>query len=121
MSEGAAQALLAVFGRTRTEAGQPLGVIVNYGITLTGFVGQRVVVRWTLWSLHHGPGTVSALPEQWLQNRPIETLIGEATGDSAFPEFWIPIPVDPGPFEVELGAYDTSGVRLADKVSQAFG
>jgi hypothetical protein len=92
---------------------------VNYGVTLNGFVGQRVVVRWTLWSVHHG--TVSELPEQWFKDRPIETLIGEAGGDSAFPEFWIPIPKEPGPFEVELGAYDTSNVRLADKLSQPFG
>ena len=121
ISEGAAQAILAVFGQTRTRDRQPLGVIVSYDVTVTGFVGQRVVVRWTLWSAHHGSGSMTELPEQWLQNRPIETLIGQAVSDTASPEFWVPIPKQPGPFQVEVSAYDGSGVRLTDKLSQPFG
>lgn len=120
ISEGAARAILAVFGRTRTAAGQPLGVIVNYDITLNGFIGQRVVIRWTLWSVAHGSGNTAELPEQWLQDRPVQTLIGQAESDAASPDFWIPLPREPGPFEVEVDAYNARGVRLADKVSQPF-
>jgi hypothetical protein len=96
---------------------QPVGVIVNYHITLTGYVDQPVVVRWSLWSLKSG--SVTGLPEQWLRNRPIQTLIGQAVTDSAGPEFWIPLPTEAGPFEVEIGAYGSSG-RLDYRDSRPF-
>ena len=85
MSEGAAEAILAVFHNTRQVANQPSGVIVNYDITLEGYVGQPVVVRWSLWSLHSG--TLTKRREEWLRSRPIQTLIGQAVRDKASPEF----------------------------------
>lgn len=121
VSQGEAHAILAVFGRTRMRARQPVGVSVSYAVTLSGFVGHRVDVRWTLWSVPHGAGSTTELPEQWLQNRRVETLVGQAVNDAANPQFWIPIPVDPGPFQVEVAAYDSSGVRLSHQLSRPFG
>jgi hypothetical protein len=118
ISEGAAEAILAVFHKTRKVANQPLGVIVNYDVSLEGYVGQRVVVQWSLWSRHGG--SMTERQELWLRNRPVQTLIGEAVSDKASPEFWIPLPIDAGPFQVEVSAYSVSGDRLAYQFSQPF-
>ncbi len=120
ISEADAEAILTVFRHTRMVAGAPVGVIVNFHVTVNGYVGKPVTVRWSLWSLQNGSGRVTQLPEQWLVNRPVDTLIEQADSDSASPEFWIPLPTESGRFEVEIAAYTASGERLADEFTPPF-
>jgi hypothetical protein len=81
--------LLKATRMERLESGkrQPVGVIVNYRISLTGFSGRKVDVRWTLHRTSGGP-----LPHAWLRGQRAALLRGEAEKDSASPSFWVPLP-----------------------------
>jgi hypothetical protein len=92
----------------------PVGVTVNYDISLTGFRGRKVTIRWSL----RGPG--GTVPLKWLKNEPIHWLRGEADKDSASDSFWVPIPKAKGPFKVRLGIYNGDNVRLDFEDSKRF-
>jgi hypothetical protein len=95
--------LLAATRMKPVEGGQtPVGVTVNYNISLTGFRGRRVTVRW---SLYRAPGG-EQVPLDWVRNEPIHWLEGQAEKDSASDSFWIPMPKIGGPFFVRLGVYN---------------
>jgi hypothetical protein len=94
---------------------QPLGVTVNYRISLTGFRGRKVDVRWEL----HRPGG-GQLPQDWLKAQRAALLEGEADKDSASPSFWVPLPAIEGPFFIRVTATDEDGVRLARKDTSHF-
>lgn len=96
--------------RMAQTAGQrvPMGVTVNYDITLTGFRGRKVVVRWSLFSL----SAQRPVPRDWLNDEPVRWLQGEATKDSASDSFWIPLPKLHGPFYVRVGVFNDHDVRL---------
>ncbi len=85
----------------------PVGVTVNYDVSLTGFRGRSVTVRW---SLHRPNG--ATLPYDWLRSEAARRLIGEADKDSASDSFWVPLPRTGAPFFVRLALYDEDGVRL---------
>jgi hypothetical protein len=87
---------------------QPVGVTVNYRISLTGFRGRKVDVRW---ELHRAGGGI--LPHEWLKDQRAALLEGEAEKDSASPSFWVPLPAIQGPFFIRLTANDEDGVNLA--------
>ena len=108
-----AERLLEILEETRTQetesgADEPVGVTVNYRISLTGFDGREVDVRWEL----HRPGG-PMLPHEWLKNQRAGLLRGEAEKDSASPYFWIPLPHEPGPFFIRLTARDEEGDIIA--------
>lgn len=114
-AETVAEQLGALLTATRTQpvsaAGssvQPIGVTVNFNISLTGFRDRKVAVRW---SLHDaaGGGRVS---RDWLRNQPALWLVGEAEKDSASSDFWVPLPKLRGPFFIRVSVYDEDGVRL---------
>lgn len=101
---------LLIATRTRPVSGnsvQPVGVTVNFNVSLTGFKGRTVAVRW---SLHHAGG--GRVAREWLRNQPALWLVGEAERDSAGSDFWVPLPKTKGPFFVQVGVYDEDGVRL---------
>jgi hypothetical protein len=105
--------------RTQTSVGgeaQLVGVDVNYNVSLTGFRGRKVSVRW---SLHRVSGDLLAQHE-WLKEQPFRWLTGEADNDFASDEFWVPLPKVGGPFYVGLALYDDDGVRLDYKRSPHF-
>jgi hypothetical protein len=85
----------------------PVGVTINYDVSLTGFRGRTVTVRW---SLHHPNGPT--LPYDWLRSEAARRLIGEADKDTASDSFWVPIPRTGAPFFIRLELYDEDGVRL---------
>ena len=85
----------------------PVGVTVNYDVSLTGFRGRTVTVRW---SLHRPNG--ATLPYDWLRSEAARRLIGEADKDTASDSFWVPIPRTGAPFFIRLELYDEDGVRL---------
>jgi ketosteroid isomerase-like protein len=88
---------------------EPVGVSVSFNVTLTGFRGHRVDVRW---SLYAAEGDIS-VPQDWLQDQRALWLEGEANRDSATGEFWVPLPRVQGPFFIRIGVYDDEGTRLA--------
>ena len=93
----------------------PVGVTVNYNISLTGFRGRKVTIRWSLQRAGGNP-----VPLSWLTNEPIHWLRGEADKDSASDSFWVPIPDAKGPFKVRLGVYKEDNVRLDYEDSRSF-
>jgi hypothetical protein len=96
---------------------QPLGVTVNYKISLTGFRGRKVDVRWAL----HRPGG-GQLPQDWLKGQRAALLEGEADKDSASPSFWVPLPATvEGPFFVRLTVTNDAGVPLDREDTEPFG
>jgi hypothetical protein len=116
-----AEQLVKILGGTRTEevssgARQPLGVTVNYKISLTGFRGRRVDVRW---ELHRASG--GQLPQNWLKSQRAALLKAEANKDSASPSFWVPLPKIEGPFFIRLTARDENGVPLDRANTEQFG
>jgi hypothetical protein len=93
-----------------------VGATVDYNVTLTGFRGHKVIVRWSL----HEAGTGGQVPREWLRNRPFRWLKGEAEKDSASDSFWVPLPNIDGRFFVRVGVYDEDGVRLDYADTPAF-
>jgi hypothetical protein len=87
---------------------EPVGVTVNYNVSLTGFRGHRVSVRWSLYRAAAGV----QVPRDWLRNQPVRWLEGEADKDSASDSFWVPLPEIEGPFFVRVGVFDQDDVRL---------
>jgi hypothetical protein len=96
---------------------QPLGVTVNYKISLTGFRGRKVDIRWAL----HRPGG-GQLPQDWLKGQRAALLEGEADKDTASPSFWVPLPATvEGPFFLRLTVTNDAGVPLDRADTETFG
>ncbi len=95
--------------RTQGREAQPIGVMVDYDVSVTGFRQHRVTVRWSL--LEAGAGV--QVPRKWLRNQSVRWLKGEAEKDSASGSFWVPLPKIRGPFQVRVSLYDEDNVRLA--------
>jgi hypothetical protein len=111
------KAILSVLRSTRTGSGkrrEPLGVAVSFDLTLQGFNGRKVEVRW---SLYRGDGRVA---KPWLKDHPILSLKGEADSDTASPEFWVPLPKKPGRYSVRIEVFDDKGVKLAREKTKSF-
>jgi hypothetical protein len=87
---------------------EPVGVTVNYNVSLTGFRGHRVSVRWSLYRAAAGV----QVPRDWLRDQPVRWLEGEADKDAASDRFWVPLPKIEGPFFVRVGVFDQDDIRL---------
>jgi hypothetical protein len=84
-----------------TGKSEPLGVAVNYKLTVTGFRDRMVRVRW---ELHRPEG--GELPQEWISKQRPTSWVGEADTDSVSPNLWVPLPVTSGPFFIRLIAED---------------
>jgi hypothetical protein len=83
-------------------------VVVTIQATVTGLEGERADVTW---SLRHADGR--RLPHQWLRNRGVLTVKGEAEKDTGSAEFWVPLPRRPrGPYFVRIALNDDEGTPL---------
>jgi hypothetical protein len=94
---------------------QPLGVAVNYKLTMTGFRGEAVRVRW---ELHRQGG--GGLPQDWLKKQRPESWEAEADQYSVSPNVWVPLPPAGRPLFVRLIAEDEDGVPLARSNTRRF-
>ena len=95
---------------------QPVGMTVNYKITLTGFRGRIAVVRW---GLHRRTG--GKVPPPWLKSQVASRLKGEAEKDTATPQIWVPLlPKDKGSFFIRLEVFNELGERLDFKDTPDF-
>ena len=88
---------------------QPIGITINFSLSLTGFRGRKVDVRWELYDARGG----GHVPLDWLANQRAFWLKGQAERDTASLTFWVPLPQVTGRFFVRLGVYDDNDTRLA--------
>jgi hypothetical protein len=95
---------------------EPIGVAVDYDVSLTGFRGKRVTVKW---SLYRADGATQ-VPHEWLRNQAVHWLKGEAESDSASAGFWAPLPRTQGAFFIRIGLYDDDGIRLDFRDTEQF-
>lgn len=121
--EDVARQLTRVFRGTRTVRSpddprkrELVGAAVDFNVALTGFRGETVQVRWSLYSATQRV----RVPRAWLRNQRIMLLRGEADRDSASAQFWVPIPQLRGPFFIRVGVYDGAGGRLDYADTEAF-
>ena len=116
-----AEQLTKILTGIRTESlpsgqAQPVGMTVNYKITLTGFRGRIAVVRW---GLHRRTG--GKIPPPWLKSQVASRLKGEAETDTATPQIWVPLlPKDEGSFFIRLEVFNELGERLDFKDTPDF-
>ncbi|MGH2741334.1 MAG: hypothetical protein ACRDN8_02380, partial [Thermoleophilaceae bacterium] len=115
-----AQDLLKVLRATRSRRvgsgkSEPVGVTVNFDLTLEGYKGKEIDVRWSLFDA----GGNSRVPRDWLVNRRALVARPEVQSDSAEGEFWIPLPQRSGPYFVRVVAFDDRQ-RLASEDSKPF-
>jgi hypothetical protein len=97
---------------------EPLGVTVNFNVTLTGFRGDSADVRWSLYAEDGG-----SVPEEWARNQHVLTLKPRAQQDVESPDFWIPLPPPRSRgrrFFVRVGVYDEDGTPRAEKDTEPF-
>jgi hypothetical protein len=88
---------------------QPVGVTINFRLSLTGFRGRIVDVRWAL----HRDASGGQVPRDWLKNQRGPRYRGNAEKDSASPAIWVPLPRSEGVYFIRLEIKDEDGVRLA--------
>ncbi|MEA2299333.1 MAG: hypothetical protein QOF77_2269 [Solirubrobacteraceae bacterium] len=116
----AAQALAAMFADTRGvyyhKKFSPEGVLVDFGLRLTGFYGRPVTVRWSLW--HEGGS--QPLPQRWLRSIVAYRFTPNAVDESFSNPIWVPEPPLQGRYYVQLVVFDRDGIRRAAMNSQVF-
>ena len=120
MAVAAAKDLLKVLRGTRErqlpgDTPEPVGVTLNFDLTLEGYEGKRVDVRWSLYNADDGV----RVPRDWLVNRRALVAEPDAPSERASSDFWIPLPRQRGPFFVRLTAYDGES-RIARADSKPF-
>lgn len=102
---------------TRTgSANEPVGVSVNFTLTLRGLKGEPTDVRWSLYDAR-GRGRV---PRDWLVNRRALTARAESDSDSASGSFWVPLPRRQGPFFVRVSVFGQGDRQLDFADSKRF-
>jgi hypothetical protein len=111
-----AEALLKVLRNTRSRPlpsgkSEPLGVTVHFDLTVEGYQGKEIDVRWSLYDA----GSRSRLSPDWLVNRRALRARPEVQSDSAEGEFWIPLPPQKGPYYVRIAAYDGRNLLASEK------
>ena len=102
-----AETLLKVLRNTRSRPlpsgkSEPLGVTVNFDLTIEGYEDEEIDVRWSLYDA----GAESRVPRDWLVNRRALVARPKVQSDSAEGEFWIPLPHRRGPYFVRIAAFD---------------
>ena len=102
--------------RPGTDQLQPLGVAVNFNISLTGFQGETVDVRWSMYRASGG----RPLQPFWARGQRVLWLEGEADTDSGSDDFWVPVPKFKGSFFVRVSAHDEDGDRLDYEDTETF-
>jgi hypothetical protein len=97
---------LTLFPSMRTSAGQPVGVPVDVNFDLTGLSGHTANISWTLYRANG----LASVPEPWVKGESVLTVSGDEAHESR--KFWVPIPLSPGPYYVEIDVFDEDGNRL---------
>src|SRR5664279_3275933 len=95
---------------------EPLGVEVDANVELSGLRDQAV---WLHWSVYPATGG-TRLFGKWLGSVVADQLIPSTDHDTGSVGFWIPLPVDPGPYVAKLELF-SNGQSLASATTDPFG
>jgi hypothetical protein len=104
----AGKQLVRVLSATRTRPldapgkTEPVGVALNFNLTLENLKGRTVTVRWSMYRL----GAGAPLPHDWLVNRRIFMERLERSSQTVSRQFWVPLPRRQGQYFVRLSAWD---------------
>lgn len=113
--------VLEIFEQTRTapaEGGsEPVGVTVDFDVGAVGYKGDRLDVRWSMFSA----STKRRVPRAWLRNRRALLLEPEADDDKGSGSFWVPLPRGEGRWFVRVSLYDKRGERITYADTEKFG
>ncbi len=116
--ERRAKAILSVLRSTRkrrTATGaRHVGVGVSFELTLEGFDGHTVEVRWSLYAAGR------PVSKAWLRDHPVLEVTGERDKETLAPEFWVPLPKQRARYVVRIEVFDEHDERLAYKKTQSF-
>ncbi len=93
--------------RIAPAVGQPVGVPVDVHFSLTGLSGHTATISWTLYRRRG----LADVPEDWVRGERVLRVSG-GSGQPASAEFWVPIPIDAGPYYVKVSVSDEDGTRL---------
>lgn len=94
----------------------PVGATVLYTVDLVGFAHQEAILVWSLWSR----GASRPLPRTWLQHvitREVEPQREDVTVPG---RFWVPVPAQPGEYEVHLTVYTSNDVERGEMETEPF-
>ena len=94
---------------------EPLGVEVDANVELSGLRDQAV---WLHWSVYPAAGG-TRLFGKWLSTVVADQLIPSTDHDTGSVSFWIPLPVDPGPYVAKLELF-SNGHSLASATTDPF-
>jgi hypothetical protein len=86
--------------------GQPVGVPVDVEFSSTDLSGHTATISWTLYR-DHG---LAPVPEDWIRGESVLTVSGNVGQRSE--EFWVPSPMEAGPYYVQVNVFDEDGNRL---------
>lgn len=116
-----AAAVLEMFEQTRTVPSggktEPVGVTVDFDVGAVGYKGDRLDVRWSMFSA----STKRRVPRPWLRNRRALLLEPEADDDKGSGSFWVPLPRGDGRWFVRVSLYDKRGQRITYADTEKFG
>lgn len=105
----AAHALAARFASCRLKVEghrqSPLGAMVTYNLTLSGFAGRWLTVLWSLESTTSG----QQVPRCWWREVNAEQIKPTVDHRSFSGEFWVPMPNEPGDYRIHLVLTDREG------------
>jgi hypothetical protein len=113
----AAELVLEVLREARTtERHEPLGVLVDVGVELTGLADTPVEVTWLMSHAETGTG---GMPDDWVKYRVAYQLIAGTENDTRSVPLWLPLPPAAGPYVVRV-AVQHAGRDLVAATSEPF-
>ena len=94
----------------------PLGVVVSANVRVEGLAGERLGVFWRISRISD-----ANLPfRNHFTDLPALQIRAERHVDGGNVQFWVPMPVEPGEYEVEVSIRDERGQRLVAETTEAF-
>jgi hypothetical protein len=98
---------LRVFEQVRREpvsggAREPVGVAVDFDLTLDNLKGRNVEVHWSMYRT----GAGSPLESRWAQNRTVFSGRVDGSKQTVSRQFWVPLPPRHGHYFLQLSAWD---------------
>jgi hypothetical protein len=94
---------------------QPVGVVVDANIDLSGLRGRPVLLSWSMWR----KDGAERLYGEWLNERLAYRIVATSDHDTGSVDFWIPLPKGNGPYFIR-SRLAIGDATLATSDSKAF-
>jgi hypothetical protein len=92
--------------RIASNLGEPVGVPVYVTFSSSGLSGHTAIIRWTLYR-DHG---LAQVPADWVRGESVLQVSGDVPKRTE--KFWVPIPMEAGPYYVQIDVVDEDGNPL---------